>query len=188
MNKLLTCIITLAILTAPAIVRAENFTVGAGPTGNIFVVDALPELAPGIGGHVFFDYRWSPQISTQFTFTVTTQNGQGISSGTNDFLYFGIPSVDLKYYLLSSESHWDPYLMAGIGFYLLSKASKSGDSPAAGFGADAGLGVDYFFTEKWSVGVNAQFRSIGLITSTTGSNNGTAIFPFTMNGNVAIHF
>lgn len=177
-----------ALLTSSATAFAENFTIGAGPTGSIYVVDANPELQPGIGGHIFLDYRWSPQISTQFTFTVTTQNGQGISSGKNDLLYFGIPSVDLKYYVLSSESHWDPYIMAGVGFYMLSKASKGGDSPAAGFGADAGLGVDYYFTEKWSAGVNAQFRSIGLITSTTGSNNGTAIFPFTMNGNVAIHF
>lgn len=167
---------------------AENFTIGAGPTGAIYVVDANPELQPGVGGHIFFDYRWSPQISTQFTFTVTTQDGQGISKDKDDLLFFGIPSVDLKYYVLSSESHWDPYLMAGVGFYLMSKASKGGDSPAVGFGADAGIGVDYYLTQKWSVGVNAQFRSIGLITSTTGSNNGTAIFPFTMNGNIAIHF
>ncbi|PIR17404.1 MAG: hypothetical protein COV46_04390 [Deltaproteobacteria bacterium CG11_big_fil_rev_8_21_14_0_20_49_13] len=188
MNKLLALVTVLIVVTASASTRAENFSVGAGPTGSIYVVDAAPELQPGIGGHVFFDYRWSPQISTQFTFMVTTQNGQGISNGVDDFLFFGLPSVDIKYYVLSSESHWDPYIMGGVGFYMLSKASKSGNAPAAGFGADAGLGLDYYFTEKWSVGANAQFRSIGLITSTTGNNNGTAIFPFTMNGYAAIHF
>jgi len=39
---------------------AGNFSVGLGPVGNVYVVDSNPELDPGIGGYVYFDYRWSP--------------------------------------------------------------------------------------------------------------------------------
>lgn len=186
-HLLLLAVIT-AIFLTPILTLAENFTVGIGPAGNIFVVDARPELKPGVGGHFFFDYRWSPQISTQFQVIVTNQDGQGISNGDDDIIFFGIPSIDMKYYLLTSESHWDPYLMIGVGFYLISEGTSNNDSTAAGFGADAGIGLDYYITEKWSLGLTAQFRSIGLIDGTTGSNNGTAIFPFTMTGNIAFHF
>ncbi len=187
MKKIVLCLTIVALLVA-ANASAENFTVGVGPVGNIFVVDTRPELNPGIGGQFFFDYRWSPQISTQFSVIVTTQNGKGISSGDDSIIFFGIPSIDLKYYLMSNESHWDPYLMVGVGFYLVSEGSQNNGSQGVGIGANAGLGCDYFLSEKWSVGASGSFRSIGLITSTTGSNNGTAVFPFTMTGYVGFHF
>ena len=177
-----------AILITPLAANAENFTVGGGPMGNIFVIDANPELGPGVGGYLYFDYRWSPQISTQFNVIVTTEDGEGISNGDNGIEFLGIPTIDLKYYLLSSESHWDPYLMAGIGVYAISEGTVGNGTFALGFGADAGLGLDYYFTEKWSLGLAASFRSIGLVDSTSGSNNGKAVFPFSMTGKKRIKF
>lgn len=188
MKRLLLFVTVAIILSSATNLRAENFTIGGGPMGNIFIVDARPELDLGVGGYLFFDYRWSPQISTQFNVIVTTENGTGISNGDRGIEFLGIPTIDLKYYLLSSESHWDPYLMAGIGVYAISEGTTSNGTFAVGFGANAGLGMDYYFTEKWSAGFAASFRSIGLIDDTSGSNNGTAIFPFSMAGNVAFHF
>lgn len=181
-------ILAIAIAFVSTTVFAENFTVGGGPMGNIFIVDARPELGPGVGGHLFFDYRWSPQLSTQFTVIVTTEDGEGISNGDKGIEFLGIPTFDLKYYLLSSESHWDPYLMAGLGIYAISEGTTSNGTFALGFGGNVGLGCDYYFTEKWSVGLSGSFRSIGLIDDTGGQNNGTAIFPFSMAGNVGFHF
>ncbi len=178
----------LIALSVSAVANAENFTIGGGPMGNIFIVDARPELDPGVGGYLYFDYRWSPQISTQFNIIVTTEDGTGISNGDNGIEFLGIPTINLKYYLLSSESHWDPYLMAGIGIYAISEGTASNGTFAVGFGADAGIGLDYYLTEKWSFGLAGSFRSIGLIDSTSGNNNGTAIFPFSMAGNVGFHF
>lgn len=167
---------------------AENFSVGAGPIGNIYVVNSRPELDPGAGGYVFFDYRWSPQISTQFNVIVTTQDGKNGSKGDNGILFLGIPTVDFKYYLFSSESHFDPYLMAGIGFYTISEGSVSNGTFAIGGGANVGVGMDYYLSEKWSLGLVSSFRTIGLIDSTSGSNNGTSLFPLNFAGNVAFHF
>lgn len=188
MRKILTSALLLSVVLITGSANAENYTVGGGPVGNIFVVDARPELGPGVGGYLYFDYRWSPQLSTQFNVVVTTEDGEGISDGDNGIEFLGIPTIDLKYYLLSSESHWDPYVMAGIGIYAISEGTKSDGTFALGFGASAGLGCDYYLTEKWSVGLAASFKSIGLIDDTGGKNNGTAIFPFSMTGNVGFHF
>lgn len=167
---------------------AGNYTVGVGPVGNIFVVDSGPELDPGIGGYVFFDYRWSPQFSTQFSFIVTTQDGTGASNGDNSILFFGVPSFDLKFYLLSGDSRWDPYGFLGVGFYFLSEGSADNGSAAYGMGANVGLGVDYYLSEKFSLGLAAAFRSIGLIDSVGGSHNGTAEFPLSLMANFAYHW
>jgi len=193
MRKLL---FTLAILiisvsqlsAAHASTAAGNYAVGVGPVGNIFVVDSSPELDPGIGGYIYFDYRWSPQFSTQFSFIVTTQDGAGISKGDDSILFFGVPSFDLKFYFLSGDSRWDPYGLIGIGFYFLSEGSTNNGTTAFGIGADVGLGVDYYLTEKFSLGLTAEFRSIGLIDSIGGDHNGTAEFPLSLMANVAFHW
>jgi len=180
--------VTLACASAWAGSAAGNYSVGLGPVGNVYVVDTNPELDPGIGGYVYFDYRWSPQFSTQFGVIVTTQDGTGISSGDNGIEFLGIPTFDLKFYILSEPSRWDPYGLIGMGVYATTEGSVNNGTWAVGIGANLGLGTDFYITEKWSVGLAFVFRSIGLITDTSGSNNGTALFPFSMMGNVAYHF
>ncbi len=165
-----------------------NFTVGLGPMGNIYVVDSNPQLDMGYGGYVYFDYRWSPQFSTQFGVAVTTQDGTGISNGDNGIEFLGIPTFDLKFYIFSEPSRWDPYGLIGMGVYAVTEGSAKNGTTAVGIGANLGLGTDFYITEKWSVGLAAIFRSIGLIDSISGNNNGTALFPFSMMGNVAYHF
>jgi len=167
---------------------AGNFSVGLGPVGNIFVVDSNPELDPGVGGYVYFDYRWSPQFSTQFGVLVTTEDGTGISRGDNGIEFLGIPTFDLKFFMLSSPSRWDPYALIGMGFYAISEGSTNNGTVAVGIGANLGLGFDFYITEQFSLGFAAIFRSIGLIDSIGGNRNGTALFPVSILGNVAYHF
>lgn len=167
---------------------AGNYTVGIGPVGNIFVVDSDPELDPGIGGYVYFDYRWSPQFSTQFSVVVTTEDGTGTSKGDNGIVLMGIPTFDLKFYLFSKESRWDPYGLVGIGFYAMTEGSADNGSMAFGIGADAGIGCDFYVSERFSLGLAAIFRSIGFIDSIGGDHNGTSEFPLSLVGNVAYHW
>ncbi|MFH1873617.1 MAG: outer membrane beta-barrel protein [Pseudomonadota bacterium] len=167
---------------------AGNFSVGLGPVGNIFVVDSNPELDPGVGGYVYFDYRWSPQFSTQFGVMVTTEDGTGISAGDNGIEFLGIPTFDLKFYVLSSPSRWDPYGMIGIGFYAVSEGSADNGTVAFGIGANLGLGFDFYLTEKFSLGFATVLRSIGMIDSIGGNSNGTSLFPVSLQANVAYHF
>lgn len=193
MKKILVSILAVLTFTAfgslaQAGSAAGNFTIGLGPVGNIYVVDSRPELDPGVGGYIYFDYRWSPQFSTQFGVVVTTQDGTGISNGDNGIEFLGIPTFDLKFYLMSEPSRWDPYGLIGMGVYAITEGSASNGTVAVGIGANLGLGTDYYLTERFSVGLAAVFRSIGLIDSVSGSNNGTALFPFSMMGNIAYHF
>ena len=167
---------------------AGNFSVGLGPVGNIFVVDSNPELDPGVGGYVYFDYRWSPQFSTQLGVLVTTEDGTGISRGDNGIEFLGIPTFDLKFFMLSSPSRWDPYALIGMGFYAISEGSTNNGTVAVGIGANLGLGFDFYITEQFSLGFATIFRSIGLIDSIGGNRNGTALFPVSILGNVAYHF
>lgn len=188
MKKWIVSIVAVALLTLSPLAHAENFSITAGGMGNIYVVDARPELDPGVGGFFAFDYRWSPEVSTTFSVLVTTQDGSGISTGNNNILVFGLPTVDFKYYPIPESSHFDPYLLAGVGFYLVSDGSGGNGTQAAGMGAQAGMGLDFYFTQKMSMQVQGVFRSIGLIDSTSGSNNGTALFPFSLQGGVSYHF
>ena len=68
----------------------------------------------------------------------------------------------------------------------MSEGSRSSGEPAVGWGADIGGGFDYYLTEKLTVGVGMQYRSIGLVDDWGGPGNG--LFPLTLNGSVAIHF
>lgn len=171
-----------------ATTASGNYSFGIGPIGNIYVVDSTPELSPGVGGQLFFDYRWSPQFSTQFSVVVGVQDGKGTSSGDNNIIFLGIPTFDLKFYILTNPSRWDPYGLIGVGFYGVTEGSASNGTTAFGIGADLGLGTDFYITERFSLGIAAIFRSIGLIDSVGGGHNGTALFPFSLMGNVAYHF
>lgn len=192
MKKIAALIATIALMLissqAFATSAAGNYSIGIGPVGNIYVVDSNPELGLGIGGYLYFDYRWSPQFSTQFGVIVTTQDGEGITAGDNGIEFLGIPTFDLKFYILSEPSRWDPYGLIGMGVYAVTEGSANNGTWALGIGANLGLGTDFYLTEHISLGLAAVFRSIGLINSTSGTNNGTALFPFSMMGNFAYHF
>lgn len=182
------CTLQLVILLLARPILAENLAVGIGPTGHFSVVDGNPQLGIGVGGHIYLDYRWSPQVSTQFTFFATTQDGKGGNSGDDDILLFALPTIDFKYYPLLSPGKWDPYGLLGIGLFLTTEGTRRDGTTAFGIGANAGVGVDLLLTEKISLNVSGVFHSVGLIDAATGRNNGTAIFPFTMSGSIAYHF
>ena len=188
MKKVILLLVVVVLMSVGTKAYAQYYTVGVGPVGNIFVVDSNPQLSPGIGGYLFFDYRWSPQLSTQISVMVTTEDGEGVSNGDNGIEFLGIPTFDIKYYLISSVSRWDPYLLVGVGVYAISEGSRDNGTMAVGVGANIGMGCDFYFNDRWSTGLTASFRSIGLIDSTKGTNNGKALFPVSLMGNVAYHF
>jgi outer membrane protein W len=188
MKKFLILIFALLVTLTCSKAHAQYYTVGLGPVGNIFAIDGDPQLSPGIGGYIFFDYRWSPQLSTQISIMVTTEDGKGPNNGDNGIEFLGMPTFDIKYYLISSVSRWDPYLMVGVGVYAVTEGSINNGTVAVGFGANVGVGCDFYFNDRWSTGLAASFRGIGLVDDTSGPNNGKAIFPVSLMGNVAYHF
>ncbi len=166
----------------------QGFAVGLGPVGNIYLIDTLPVMDPGIGGYVFFNYRFQEQFAFETSFIVTTQSGRNVSSGDNGILFLGMPTFDLKYYFLKNAPHFDPYAGVGIGLYWLTEGSTNNSTGGLGLGAQLDVGFDYYLSDVISLGFEGVFRSIGLITNFGTPSASTAIFPYTLMGNVAFHF
>jgi outer membrane protein with beta-barrel domain len=166
----------------------QGFAVGLGPAGNIFLIDTIPVLDPGFGGHVFFNYRFAEQFSFETSFLITTQDGTNVSKGDNGILFLGMPTFDFKYYFRKSNPAFDPYAAVGVGLYWLTEGSIGNSTGGVGLGAQLGLGFDYYVTDAISLGFEGLFRSIGLITNFGTPSASTAIFPFSLLGNVAFHF
>ncbi|MBI3540563.1 MAG: hypothetical protein HY073_00170 [Deltaproteobacteria bacterium] len=166
----------------------QGFAIGMGPVGNIFLIDTVPVLQPGVGGHVYFDYRFHDQVSFKTTFLITSQDGTSVSSGDNGILFLGMPTFDVKLYFLKNDPKFDPYISTGVGVYWVTEGSKSDATGGVGLGSQLGLGFDYYLTDVISLGFEGVFRSIGLITNLGTPSASTALFPYTLHGNVAFHF
>lgn len=161
---------------------AGNYAVGIGPAGNLYVTDRRPELDPGIGALVYFDYRWSPDLSTTATVMMLTQDGDDRDAGQNNIIFMGIPTFDIKYYWINNPSRWDPFASIGVGYYVVTHGS-AGRGIASGMGAQVGVGFDYYITSRLSFGISGAFRSIALLGS--GSSGS---FPLSFDGRFGFHF
>lgn len=187
-------IIFICLLLVPGLLNAQqsssgrqvhsagNYTIGIGPVGNVYVTDRRPEMDPGVGAIVFFDYRWSPELSTTAAVMMLAQDGNGQDAGQNNIVFMGIPTFDVKYYWITNPSRWDPFASAGIGYYVVTHGSR-GRGLASALGAQLGVGFDYYITSRLSFGVTGNFRSIALLGSgSTGS------FPLSFDGRFGFHF
>lgn len=161
---------------------AGNYTIGIGPVGNVYFTNHRPDLSPGVGALVYFDYRWSPELSTTASVMMLLQSGRNLDSVENNIVLLGIPTFDLKYYFVTNPSRWDPYASVGIGYYVVTSGSV-GRGVASGLGAQAGAGLDYYLSSKVSFGLAAYFRSLALLGS-----GATGTFPVSLLGNFGYHF
>lgn len=184
---ILSGLLSLLLLTRISEAR-QGFTVGFGPVGNIYLVDTIPVMDPGIGGHVFFDYRFQEQMAFETSFLISTQDGTNVSNNDNGILFLGMPTFDFKFYLLKNDPRFDPFVSTGVGLYWLTEGSVGNSTGGIGLGAQIGVGFDFYITDPISVGFVGNFRSIGLITNLGTPSASTAIFPYSLQGNVAFHF
>lgn len=166
----------------------QGFTIGLGPVGNVYLVDTIPVMDPGIGGHMFFNYRFHEQVAFEASFLMTAQDGTGASAGDSGILFLGMPTLDLKYYFLTGDPRFDPYLSTGLGVYWLTEGRTEDATGGIGLGAQLGIGFDYYLNDQISLGFAGVFRSIGLITNLSTPSQSTAIFPYSLLGNIAFHF
>ena len=182
-------LIGFAAVSQPKSVEArQGFAVGMGPIGNIYLIDTIPIMDPGVGGHVFFNYRFGDQFAFETSFIVTSQDGTNVSAGDNGMLFMGMPAFDFKYYFLKNDPRFDPFAAVGVGLYWLTEGSAGNSTGGMGLGAQIGVGSDFYITDVISLGFEGIFRSIGLITNFGTPSASTAIFPFSLQGNVAFHF
>jgi hypothetical protein len=166
----------------------QGFGIGLGPIGNIFLIDTIPIMSPGVGGHVFFDYRFHEFVAFSTGFMISSQDGTNVSSNDNNILFLGMPEFNVKFFFLTNEPVFDPFLKVGLGLYFLTEGSSSNNSGGVGVGSQLGLGFDYYLTEIISLGFEGVFRPTAVITDFGTPSNSSAIFPYTLSGNVAFHF
>jgi len=170
----------------------QGFSIALGPVGNIFLIDTVPVMDPGVGGHMSFQYRFHEQVAFETTFLMSTQDGDSTpaTSAADDtgILFLGMPVMDIKLYLLSGDPRWDPYLATGLGMYWLTEGSLGNSTGGVGLGSQIGVGFDYYLGEIVSLGFQGVFRSIALITNLGTPSGSAAIFPYSLMGNVAFHF
>lgn len=189
MKKLFLILSALTLLSSLRSAEArQGFAIGVGPLGNIFLIDTTPIMDPSIGGHFSFNYRFQDQIAFETTFFLTSQSGTNISTGDNGILFLGMPTFDIKYYLLKNDPRFDPYVATGLGVYWLTEGSISNTTGGLGLGTQLGVGFDYYFSDQVSTGFEGVFRSIGLIRNVSTPSASTAIFPYSLLANIAFHF
>lgn len=177
-----------AFVVSTPVQARQGFSVGAGPMGNIYLIDTIPIMDPGVGGHAFFQYRFLDQIAFETSFFITSQDGTNVSSADRGILFLGMPTLDFKFYFLKNDPRFDPFVSTGLGMYWLTEGSINNSTGGMGLGAQIGLGFDFYVAENISLGFSGVFRSIGLITNLGTPSASTAIFPYSLQGNVAFHF
>lgn len=174
----------LSLFSTPAQARA-GWSVGAIGMGNFFLTRSNPDLKIGPGGGLFFEYRFNQRWGIETDFFITVHNGQNASTGDNGIYFLGVPSLELKFYMLPRETWVDPYVLVGLGVYVLTEGSISNNTAGAGLGGNVGLGVDFYVLKNLSIGLAAKFRPIAII---QGNSQSTGLINFGMAGNVAFHF
>ncbi|MBU1918273.1 MAG: outer membrane beta-barrel protein [bacterium] len=163
-------------------------TVGVNIMGNIQLVDTLPVMDMGIGGGIFFDYRFNQRFSFMLEGFFTLQNGKGASAAENTIYFFAIPAATFKVYFLDSLAQIDPYIGVGVGFYGLLEGDDSNNTGGFGVGAQIEVGLEYLVADNLVLGVGGTYRSIGIINSLSGTANASVYMPYTLFGRIAYRF
>lgn len=153
--------------------------------GNFQIVDTFPQLDIGAGGGIAFEYRFNQHWGIQTSLSVFDHNGSGPERGDNGILVLNVPTIDLKYYLLSSEKRVDPYLRAGLGLTVMTGGSVPNNSGGAGMAAQFGIGSDFYINDSFSMGAEVQFRTAGII---RGNSQSSAMIFLPVLGNFTYHF
>lgn len=178
-------LLLMILLASPNIYSRHSMAISGFGGGNFQIVDTFPQLDLGAGGGIAFEYRFNQHWGLQTSLSVFDHNGSGPQRGDNNILLLNVPSVDLKYYLLNDEKWIDPFLRAGIGISVLTGGSAANNSGGAGMAAQVGLGSDFYINDAFSLGVEVQFKTAGII---RGNSQSSALIFLPVLGNFTYHF
>ncbi len=178
------CLITCLFIPFKSEARKSIAISGFGG-GEFPLLSSYPDLDIGAGGGVSFEYRFNQHWGISTSLSVFAHNGEGVSAGDKDMLFLDVPDVDLKFYFLSQERAFDPYISAGMGIGVLTEGSIDNNSGGAGIGSQVGLGSDFYLKDWLSVGLLAQFKTLALI---RGSSQSSALLFMRALGNFTFHF
>ena len=165
-----------------------NKTIGGNIYGSIQLADTLPVVDPGIGGGMFFDYRFNDRFSLMIESFFTSQDGAGRSKGEGTIYFVSTPDLTFKVYILKGQPRIEPYIGIGVGFYWLTEGSASNNTGGFGIGAQVEAGVEYSLTDNLMLGAGGTYRSVGILNSLSGNANATTYMPYTLFGRIGYRF
>lgn len=165
-----------------------NKTIGGNIYGSIQLADTLPVVDAGLGGGMFFDYRFNDRYSFMIESFFTTQDGDGRSNGEGSIEFVATPAFTFKVYILKGQPRIEPYVGIGVGFYWLTEGSIANSTGGFGIGAQIETGVEYTLAENLMIGAGGTYRSVGLINSLSGNANATTFMPYTLFGRIGYRF
>ncbi|MBI2980945.1 MAG: hypothetical protein HYY44_01340 [Deltaproteobacteria bacterium] len=186
MKKTVVAFFVLTFFFSRPLSARQGFSIGLGPVGNIYLIDTIPVLDPGVGGFMSFEYRFHEQVAFETAFVMTTQDASRPTD--RDIIFLGMPVFDIKLYFLSGDPKFDPYAGTGIGLYWLTEGSLSNNSGGTGMGAQLDLGFDYYLTDFISLGFEGVFRSIAFVTDFGTPSVSQASLPYSLLGKASFHF
>src|SRR3990167_6500551 len=132
MKKILSLAIFLSLIAFPFRAWSRStLAVGAFGGGNFQLVNTYPDLNPGAGGGISFEYRFNQHWGIETAFSIFDQNGTSNSQGDNGIFLLNVPDVALKFYFFSEEHRVDPYISAGLGLSVLTEGSIQNNSEGA---------------------------------------------------------
>jgi hypothetical protein len=149
--------ISFLMFFSPPLFAHTGPSVGIMGMGNFFLTESQPDLSIGPGGGLLFDYRFNQRWSVETDLFVTLHSGKGSFSGDKDIFLIGAPTFELKFYLRGQENNVDPYLLAGLGVYVLTEGTIDQNRAGVGVGGNFGLGVDFYLLKRLSLGLAAKF-------------------------------
>jgi len=168
-----------------------------GPAGMIHFSGASRNFDPGPGFQLSFGYDWE-KFGWRSRLLMTSHDDTvpfgGVDQGVESFIF----TFDMKLYLLAfagkPESPFQPYLLGGVGTYILTEGSSEFENDsAAGAGGNLGIGFDWRIMESISLGIENDYHFIGFIEESTDNfginyGNGFALYFSSLVGTITFHF
>ncbi len=169
------------------------FHLGIGVHGTSVFADSdsgiTNGLASGAGFDVGFGWRVAPSFSLDFNWMMSFHDAGEQSAGPEAALMHF--SMDGRFFLTDRSRQTQPYILAGIGAYILGRDSWEFDT-LSGIGFQLGGGVDFFISKHVSIGGKLLYRGAYLDnaeSSWPGFPTETAwLSAFSYGGDLKFHF
>jgi len=170
------------------------FHVGLGLHGTS-VMDANSDsgitegLGSGAGFDIGFGWRIAPTVSLDFNWMMSMHDaGDGSAGPEAALMHF---SMDGRFFLTDRSRQTQPYILAGIGAYILGRDAWEFDT-LSGVGFQLGGGVDFYLSKNVSIGGKLMYRGAYLDNAEStwsGFPTDSAwLSAFSYGGDVKFHF
>ncbi|MCB1214646.1 MAG: outer membrane beta-barrel protein [Deltaproteobacteria bacterium] len=158
----------------------QGWVLGVQVSGSIFLTNAVPDMDPGPGFGIDLQYRFNQRWALETNLSASFHDGRDAFENDSG-IFLSLPTAELKLYLFGQESKVEPYVLAGLGIYVLTEGALNNNTGGVGLGGTFGAGLDYYLSDRFSLGFAAKFRPTALIQG-NGASTGLINFATIISG------